>query len=142
MAAYVSICDAPNCRISIEGKLARCPKCAGPVRHVRQAQPRGWVLLIVGLLLVLMMGAVTFYTAPLMLRPGEETGGSRFDGTAGQALLILGLFALLIGFGLAAVLGGLHEIVTGRQHPVFLRVMFLTFVLLMVAGLVIRIALS
>ena len=132
---HVSICDAPSCRISVDGKLPQCPQCGGPVRYVRQAQPRGWVLLILGLFLLLMMAAVAYYTVPMMLRPGEESGGTRFDGTVGQALLVLGLFALLIGFGLAAALGGVHEIVTGRQHPVFLRIMYGIFMLLILSAL-------
>jgi hypothetical protein len=95
------------------------------------------VLLIVGLFLTLMMAAVAFYTAPLMLAGQED--GWRFDGTPGQAITILILFALLIGFGLAAALGGLYEILTGRQHPAFLRAIFLLFAALMLAVVVIGI---
>ena len=142
MALHVSICDAPSCRISIDGKLERCPKCGGPVRHVRQAQPRGWVVLIVGLFLVLMMAAVCYYTVPLMLRPGEEVGGTSFEGNMAQAMVVLGIFALLIGFGLAAAGGGIHEIVTGRNHPPFLRGVFLIFAGLMIGAVILPIVLG
>lgn len=142
MAAYVSICDSPDCRISVEGKLPSCPQCGRPMRHRRQAQPRGCILLFVGLFLTLMMGTVSYYTVPLMLRPGDETGGMSFEGTTAQAVFALTLFAVLIGFGVAAMLGGLHEIRTGRQHPRFLRWMLLFFSLFILAGLLLQIVLS
>ena len=142
MAAYVSICDSSDCRISVEGRLATCPQCGRPMRHRRQAQPRGCILLAVGLLLTLMMGAVTFYLAPLMLRPGEEMDGTSFEGTLAQAVVVLVLFALLIGFGVTAMLGGLYEIVSGRQHAHFLRWMLLLFSLVILAGLSVQVALS
>ena len=137
MPLHVSICDAPSCRISVDGKLEQCPKCGGPVRHVRQSQPRGCVLLVIGLILVLMMASVCYYTVPMMLRPGEETGGSTFEGSPVQALVVLALFALVMGFGLAAAVGGLYEILTGRQHPFFLRAIFLIFTALMVAAVIV-----
>ncbi|WP_129794251.1 hypothetical protein [Sphingosinicella sp. CPCC 101087] len=133
--AHVSICDAAGCRITVDGRLPHCPKCGGPVRHARQVQPRGWVLLIVGLFLTVLMAAVTFYTAPTMLA-GQENGW-RFDGTPAQATMILILFALVIGFGLGAAIGGLYEILTGQQHPAFLRAIFLLFTALMLAALAI-----
>jgi hypothetical protein len=142
MAAYVSICDSPDCRISIEGRLQSCPQCGRPMRHRRQAQPRGCILLFVGLFLTLMMASVTFYLVPLMLRPGEEMDGTSFEGTAVQALFVLALFALLIGFGLTAMLGGLYEIATGKQHPHFLRWMLLFFALVLAGGLLVQVALS
>ena len=109
---------------------------------MRQAQPRGCVLLAVGLFLVLMMAAVCYYTVPLMLRPGEEVGGSMFEGSPVQATMILALFALLIGFGLVAAAGGLHEIVTGRQHPAFLRAAFLVLAALMLGAVIVPVVLA
>lgn len=139
MAVHVSICDAPSCRIAVEGRLDRCPNCGGAVRHVRQAQPRAWVLIIIGAILLLMMSAVAYYMVPLMLRPGEEVGGASFDGNALEAATISAFFALLIAFGLTVMLGGVHELRTGRQHHAFLRFALTMFAAIMIGATILQI---
>jgi hypothetical protein len=125
--ADLSTCDAPTCAFTVEGSLAVCPKCGGPMRAVRESRLRGWALLLLGLLLVGMMGAITFYMAPALMRPGEEADGNSFTGTAQQARLILYLFWALIGFGAVTTANGLYQIATGRQHWAFVALTLLVF---------------
>lgn len=80
---------------------------------------RGWILLVAGLFLVLVMGAVVLNLAPAMLNPGIETGGTTFTGSAEQAQVFLGLFALVILFGALCIANGLYMIATGTRNRVF-----------------------
>ena len=135
--ADLSTCNAPTCAFTVEGSLSICQKCGGPMRAVRESRLRGWALLLLGLLLVGMMGAITLYMAPALMRPGEEAGGNTFTGTAQQARLILYLFWALIGFGAVTAANGLYQIVTGRQHWAFVALTLLVF-----AGLAILVIVS
>jgi hypothetical protein len=45
-----------------------------------------------------------------------DASGSRFTGTTEQAQLILGLFGLIIVFGLTSIVGGLWQVITGTRN--------------------------
>ncbi|MDQ4087822.1 MAG: hypothetical protein M3177_07425 [Pseudomonadota bacterium] len=117
--ADLSTCTSPRCAYTVEGTLSACPKCGGPMRAVRESRVRGWAMLLLGLVLVLMTGAITWNMAPTLLQPGKEVDGGTFTGTSEQAKKILGLFAVLIGFGLASITNGMFQIATGRQSKLF-----------------------
>jgi hypothetical protein len=97
---------------------------------------RGWIQLLLGLFLVGFMGLITLNLAPSMLRAGETVGGggSRFTGTPEQGLLILGLFGLVITFGLGSAAAGLWQIATGRRNNWIFGLMLGLFVILMLAA--------
>jgi hypothetical protein len=92
------------------------------VLSTKQVRRLGWLQLLLGLFLVGFMGAITFSLAPIMLHAG--TG---FTGTPQQALLILGLFGLVIVFGLTSMVNGLWQIITGRRNK---WILYLSFVLI------------
>lgn len=121
----------------------KCPKCGRRLRPTKQVRRLGWVQFGAGLFLVGLMGAVTLNVAPMMLRPGVETaGGSRFTGTAEQALLIFGLFGLVIFFGLTSMVSGLYQAKTGRRNKLIFVFMLGLFVVLIAASWLIRGALG
>ncbi len=121
----------------------RCPKCGGALRPTKAVRRLGWVQFAAGLFLVGLMGTVTYNVAPMMLRPGVETaGGSRFTGTAGQALLIFGLFGLVIFFGLTSTVSGLYQAKTGRRNRLIFVFMMGLFVVLIAAAWLIQLALG
>ena len=96
--------------------LRVCPKCGRRLLSVKQVRRLGWVQLILGLFLAGAMGAITFYLAPSLLHAGAPGGGEWFTGTAEQGLSTVGLFGLVIVFGLASMLSGLWQIRTGRRN--------------------------
>lgn len=114
-----STCLNDDCKAWADGSVAVCPRCGGPMRFEKGSTVRGWVLLLIGLFLVLLMGAITWNLAPTMLHPGKEVDGGTFTGTAEEARMFLGLFALVIAFGLMAAINGVFIIATGRQSRVF-----------------------
>jgi len=115
--------------------VVRCPECGSWMRKAQGIRRRGWVLIFLGFLLVAMMGMVTFMVAPAMLSAGSA--GARFTGTQEQAMLILGLFGLVIGFGFTCVVSGVWQIVTGRRNIwIVILILGLTFLLIVAGGAV------
>jgi hypothetical protein len=116
-----SACNDPRCAEVVEGRVATCPKCGGPMRSVGESPIRGIVLLVIGLFLLGLMGTISWALLPGLLRPGQELAdGSSFTGTAEQARMVLILFGLLLAFGLMAVLNGIYMIVARRQSWLFI----------------------
>lgn len=116
------------------GPVDKCQRC-GKLGTAGQVRRHGWVQLACGLILTGLMGAVTYNIGPLMLRPGQEAaGGERFSGTAGQALLILGLFSLVITIGLMAIVSGLYQIKTGRRNNRIFVIMLVLLGVLIATG--------
>lgn len=119
MAAY-NVCRDPKCATLVEGKADRCPKCGGAMRSVGESPLRGIVLLMCGVFIVGLMGVITYNMYPTMMNPGESIEGTRFDGTADQARMILLLFGALIVFGLVAIANGIYMLVAKQQSKAFI----------------------
>lgn len=126
-----------RCGTATRESAGQCAGCGERWRTKKQVRRLGWVQLFVGLFLVGLMGIITYNLTPLMLRAGAREGGARFTGTAAQAQLILGLFWLVIAFGLTSMLSGLWHIKTGRRNRwLFILLLGLVAVLGLVAWLV------
>lgn len=113
----ISNCYSPTCRNTVEGVVAQCPNCGTKMRTPAKVRQFGWFLLVLGLFLMGFMGLITWNMAPMLLHPGEASGGgSRFTGTADQARSIFWLFAVVIAFGAATAANGGFRIATGRRN--------------------------
>jgi uncharacterized paraquat-inducible protein A len=119
MAAY-TVCRNAACATLVEGKADACPKCGGPMRSVGESPIRGIILLVLGLILLIGMGIIFLNTWPTFSNPGVEIDGSRFTGTAEQGRQALTLFAVVLVFGLLAVVNGIYMLVTRQQSKVFI----------------------
>ena len=120
MAAY-TVCRDPKCATLVEGKADSCPKCGGQMRSVGESPVRGIVLLLCGLILVGLMGTVTWNMYPTLSNPGVRMpDGSEWTGTAEQARMALLLFAAVIVFGLVATANGIYMLVTRQQSKAFM----------------------
>ena len=120
MAAY-TVCRKPTCATLVEGKVAACPKCGGPMRTVGESPWRGIVLLLCGLFLVIGMGVITMNMYPSLTHPGVTMpDGTSWSGTAEQARMALLLFYAVIAFGLVATANGIYMLVTKQQSKVFM----------------------
>jgi MFS family permease len=112
--------------------VTQCPKCGKRLRTARQVRRLGWMQLAIGMFLVGLMGTITYNVAPLLLPPpvAPAAGGARFTGTPEQAQMILGLFAMVIVFGLGSIVSGLWQIKTGRRNKWLFIIMVVLFVVL------------
>ena len=120
MAAY-TVCRNATCATLVEGKADVCPKCGGPMRSVGESPWRGIVLLLCGLILLGMMGTITYNMYPTLTNPGVRMpDGTSFTGTADQARITLLLFSAVIVFGLVATANGIYMLITRQQSRVFM----------------------
>ena len=108
---------------------------AAPERNWRT---RGWVLVALGLFLVLFMGAIAWNLYPSIAAPGVEAGGTTYTGTAEDTQFVLGIFALVIGFGLICTANGAFMIATGRRSRALTAILLVIFAILMAIGWAIR----
>lgn len=104
----------------------------------RTVRIAGFVAMALGLILIVLIGAVAYYTVPIMLADGETIDGSRFTGGPEARLLIFGIYAAVAAIGLTAMLSGAVHVATGRRFSPGIRLMLLLVSLLVGLGLVIR----
>ena len=110
----------PSCGAWADGAVAACPRCGAAMQLKKASTVRGWLLIVIGVFLVLFMGAITTKVAPTMFHPGEQIGGSSFTGTAEQAKMFLGIFGLVILVGLVSLAYGIFQVVTRRESVAFI----------------------
>ncbi len=128
--------------VTSEGAAGACPKCGRRLRTATQVRRLGWLQLAIGVFLVGLMGTITYNLAPSLLPSAAATrGGARFTGTPEQAQLILGLFGMVLVFGLGSMLSGLWQIKTGRRNKWLFVIMVLLFVVLILFSWFLRSAL-
>jgi len=120
----------------------QCPKCGRRLRTAKQVRFLGWLQLLIGLFLVGLMGTITYNLAPMMFPVTEVRGGSaQFTGTPEQAQMILGLFGMVIAFGVGSIASGLWQIKTGRRNKWLFIIMVVLFVVLILFSWFLRAAL-
>ena len=76
----------------------------------------GFILNLSGLFISGLTAAVSYCTVPLLLQPGIEIDGTSFSGGAAQALMVLGVFALVRSFGVTTLFYGLWQMKTDRRN--------------------------
>jgi hypothetical protein len=117
---YVSACNDPTCATTVDGKVLVCPKCGGSMRGIGESPVRGVILLICGLILLGLMGAVTLALWPTLAFPEQAIAAGDFTGTVEQAHMMALLFGVVLLFGILATANGLFMLITGRQSKVFI----------------------
>lgn len=115
----VSTCPRPSCATRVEGNVPDCPNCGGKMLTPRAIKARGWIVLVLGLLLAAGMAVLTANLYPLLSQPGVESpAGSRFAGSESDARMILTLFGAVAAFGAAAIVTGGYQAATGKRNMV------------------------
>jgi hypothetical protein len=132
-----------KCDFETREAADRCPRC----RHKRMLtttgiRALGGVLVGIGLFLVLFMGAITVLVAGIVAGSNDPNATTRFDGGTKELVIIFGLFALVIAFGLACVVGGALQLARARRSKVMVRIALGLVVAIFVVGQLIYILLD
>lgn len=110
----------------------------GMEQDPRTIRIAGIVGMALGLVLIMIIGAVAYYTVPIMLADGETIDGSRFTGGPGARIAIFAIYAAVAAIGFTAMLSGAMHIATGRRFTPGVRVMMWFASLLLLSGVVVR----
>lgn len=86
---------------------------------------RSWIVLVVGLFMVLFMGVVAWLTWSIR---------ASFTGTPAQALMVVGVFGLVIAFGATCALQGWYMLANGRLNPTLNAIFIWLLVILFTVG--------
>ena len=110
----------------------------GIEQQSRTVRLSGIASMAIGLLLLMMIGAIAYYTLPIMLADGETVDGTRFDGGPEARLAIFAIYAVVAAIGFMSMLSGAMHIVTGKRFTPGIRLMLGFVSLLVMLGLAIR----
>jgi MFS family permease len=105
-----------KCYFQSAGPLAQCPQCGSRMITARQIRTLGWLLVATGVFLVVFMGALIILLSDIMARSNDPTATTRLAGTPLQGALILGILALVMAFGVTALIAGVYQIRYGRRN--------------------------
>ena len=111
---------------------------SGIEQDSRRVRLSGIASMAIGLVLLGMIGAIAFYTLPIMLADGETVDGTRFTGGSGARLMILAIYAAVAAIGFLSMLSGAMHIVTGKRFTPGIRLMLGLASLLVMFGLAVR----
>ncbi len=96
------------------------------------------MLLAIGTVLVVFMGALGIYIGSIIAQtdaPGQTT---RFSGGPDDVMMIIGVFGLVISFGVAAMAGGVWQIIYGKPNRILMVAMFLVAGILYVIARIVK----
>ena len=94
--------------------------------------------MVIGMILLGIIGAVAYYTVPIMLADGETVDGTRFSGGPEARLMIFAIYAAVAAIGFISMLSGAMHIVTGKRFTPGIRLMLGFVSLLVILGFAIR----
>lgn len=117
MTRHNSTCLNPFCGKRVPHRAVRCPKCGRQAFDDDEIARRGRHVLLLGLLLVAIMGAVFWMLGHGMIAALAGQADAGFRGSPGQAKLALIGFGSLLAFGAAMAASGLLMI-AGRSSRV------------------------
>ncbi|HKX83800.1 MAG TPA: hypothetical protein VJL58_06260 [Pyrinomonadaceae bacterium] len=99
---------------------------------------RGIVLLVVGLFLVVFMGAIGVFVALMLLGSMDPESARKINNEWFTLIAIYCIFAAVIAFGLNSIVSGLWMIAAGRRNRFLVWVMWALLLVLLVAGVAMR----
>ena len=113
-----------KCGFDAETADLLCPNCRRRLRTTTETRLSGTFQAFGGALLIGLMGYISFWLI-------GQTGQGRFNGTQQELMLIVGIFAVVILFGIVTFAAGLWQLIVGKRNEVFILIVAqLSFVLL------------
>lgn len=134
----MKILSCPKCSFETTETLPKCPNCGSRLQSKAKVRILGWVLLVIGTVLVLFMSTLGVYLGQLIARSGEPGQTTRFSGGPEDVAFIIAIFGLVISFGLASIVGGIWQIKYGKPNRKLMVAMFVVAGILFVIARVIK----
>jgi cytochrome bd-type quinol oxidase subunit 2 len=123
-------------KCSFRGETDResCPQCGKKLRTSKNIRVRGVIQIVTGVILVLMMAALSFFIGVLVTKGAAdpETAKKMADQRSFLLTVYL-LFGVLALFGLNGIVMGTWQAITGRRNKVLMWIMFVLLALILIA---------
>lgn len=118
-----------------EGETAEilCPRCRKKLTTSGQTKLLGFVLLVFGAGLVILMGVIIVLAAGTMNKPAGASG-ARFAGTDSDAFLVFLALGFVMVFGLTSVAAGLWQLLYVRRNKILIRVLIALGVIFLIGA--------
>ena len=132
----ISTCTNKACKTVTPGNHKRCPVCGKPAVSSAKIRVIGWLNVVIGVFLIGLMSSIWLHLAPAMAHAGQRAAdGTSFHGNTSQVRFVQQLFALVILFGVVALVSGIDAIRRGRRNMILYGIMIALFALLIVQAL-------
>jgi hypothetical protein len=126
-----------KCGYDAETAESFCPQCRRRLRTTTETRISGLLQTFAGALLMGLMGYIAVWLVNIV-REGQETGHSRFNGTPQQLMVIYAIVGFVLLFGVVSFFAGSWQLFTGKRNRRFVWVVaVMSLVLLLGAGYVI-----
>lgn len=128
-----------KCDYETNQSLKICPQCGQPqLRTASQIRTLGWVLAIIGALLAIFMAGLSLVVGRIILFPNLPGTSTRFTGGPEMVLFIIGIFGVVLAFGVASFFAGLYQIRNGRRNKHLTKMILILGGAFMFVGIVVR----
>jgi hypothetical protein len=98
---------------------------------------RGFVLIILGLILTIGMGVLIINIVVAVYHSGEPGARVKFTGGPEMQVFMFGILGLVLSFGIVAMMNGIWNILYGRHNPNLRAILLaLFFVFMATAGII------
>ena len=125
----------PKCGYIRETGETNCADCGKPLQKVSTVRISGVLLVVMGTLLLGIMGWLSLWIYGAI--SPVANAASRFNGDPKDILFIIFAFGLVVSISLAALAGGLWQIIFGKRNKLIVFVVFGLGIILAVTGLAI-----
>ena len=102
--------------------------------EAKSNRTRGWLLIVLGLMLSFAMAGLSFYLWRTIHYPGQSGGTSRWTGGTEMTDRTFQLFGTIFVFGLVCLATGIFQVRTGRRNLIFLVLLLLLVGLMILLG--------
>ena len=105
-----------NCGYESYSDTALCPECEGRMFSASSVRSRGWVLIVIGVVLTIFMGVIIIYQAGVVYRSGEPGARVRYTGGTAMMWAMFGILGLVFSFGVSAIVNGIWMVLYGKRN--------------------------
>ncbi len=116
-----------------------CPRCGKRLFTAQNIRMRGIALVLIGLFLVVFMGAIAIFVGTLLAGAANDPAAAKKMKQDPFAFLaVIAIFASVIAFGINSIAGGIWMVVFGKRNKFFIWIMWAALFLLFAFGAIFR----
>ena len=129
-----------RCDYATSQPLKFCPQCGQQqFRTPAQIRTLGWLMAILGAFLTVFMAGLSLTVARIILLPNLPGTSARFTGGPNMVLFIIGIFGVVLAFGIASFSAGVFQIRNSRRNRNLTKIILVLAGVFMFAATIVRV---